>query len=181
MMRSPKTSKTKLRPFLVAASISATAALLLLGNMGLDADTPSTRLAILSGIRYDQADRTVRIVLDLNDHRPFTLGRLNGAAGLYLDIENTRLSSELRAGGPRLPSDSLIQVRARQIRRDTARVVFHVDSIARLQAVQLEEPCRIVVEMDLPSQSTPIADYSALLGFGSVGISIIHSGRPGRH
>jgi hypothetical protein len=125
-------------------------------KLGLDAEPSSARLATLSGISYDQANRSVSIVLHLNDHRPFTLGRLD--SGLYIDIENTRLSTELLANGTKLPSDRPVQVRTQQLRRDTARVIFQFDAIARLQAVQLKDPSRILVEIDLPDPPAETGD-----------------------
>ena len=135
---------------------AAVATLLILLDLRHDADGASARMAILNGIRYNQADRSVSIVLELSEHRPFILGRLD--AGLYVDIENTRLSSALLANGAQLPSNSLIQVKTRQLRADTARIVFHFDALARLQAVPLKNPSRILVEIDLPEQPTSSAD-----------------------
>ena len=128
MTRSARNSKPNLRYSLRAASISAIATVLLFMKMGLDAEPSRVRLAILNGISYDQANRSVSIVLHLNDHRPFTLGRLD--SGLYVDIENTRLSSELLAKGAQLPSDRPVQVKTQQLRKDTARVIFQFDAIA---------------------------------------------------
>jgi hypothetical protein len=139
-----------------AASISAIATLFLFMKMGLDAEPSNARLAILSGISYDQANRSVSIVLHLNDHRPFTLGRLD--SGLYVDIENTRLSTELLANGTQLPSGRPVQVKIQQLRKDTARVIFQFDAIARLQAVQLKNPSRIQVEIGLPDQPAETGD-----------------------
>jgi len=155
-MRSSRKSKPSLGYCLRVASISAIATVLFFMKMGLDAEPSSPRLAILSGISYDQANRSVSIVLHLNDHRPFTLGRLD--SGLYVDIENTRLSTELLANGAQWPVDRPVQVKTRQLRKDTARVVFQFDAIARLQAVQLKDPSRIVVEIDLPDQPTETGD-----------------------
>jgi len=155
-MRSSRTFKPNLGNCLRASSISAVAALLLLVSTGLGADASSARLAILSGISYDEADRSVSIVLHLDDNRPFTLGKLD--SGLYVDIENTRLSPKLLASGTGLPSDSLVQVKTRQIRKDTARVVFHFDALARLQAVPLRDPSRILVEIDLSDPSAESGD-----------------------
>jgi hypothetical protein len=151
-MRSSRDSKPNLRVCSRAASISAIATVLLFMKMGLDAEPSSARLATLSGISYDQANRSVSIVLHLNNHRPFTLGRLD--SGLYVDIENTRLSPELLANGAQLPGDRPVQVKTQQLRKDTARVVFQFEAIARLQAVQLKDPSRILVEIDLPDQPT---------------------------
>ena len=155
-MRSARNSKPNLRYSLRAASISAIATVLLFMKMGLDAEPSRARLATLSGISYDQANRSVSIVLHLDDHRPFTLGRLD--SGLYVDIENTRLSSELLANGAQLPSDRPIQIKTQQLRKDTARVIFQFDTIAKLQAVQLKDPSRILVEIDLPDQPTETGD-----------------------
>jgi hypothetical protein len=155
-MRSFRDSKPSLGYCLRAASISAIATLFLFMKMGLDAEPSNARLAILSGISYDQANRSVSIVLHLNDHRPFTLGRLD--SGLYVDIENTRLSTELLANGTQLPSGRPVQVKIQQLRKDTARVIFQFDAIARLQAVQLKNPSRIQVEIGLPDQPAETGD-----------------------
>jgi hypothetical protein len=155
-MRSSKNSKPNRGYSLRVASVSAIATVLLFMKMGLDAGPANARPAILSGISYNQANRSVSIVLHLNDHRPFTLGRLD--SGLYVDIENTRLSTELLTNGTRFPSDRAVQVKTQQVRKDTARVVFQFDAIARLQAVQLKDPSRILVEIDLPDQPAETGD-----------------------
>ena len=155
-MRSSNNSKPNLRYCLRAASLSAIATVLLFMKLGLDAEPSRARLATLSGISYDQANRSVSIVLHLDDHRPFTLGKLD--SGLYVDIENTRLSPELSAHGAQLPGDRPVQVKTQQLRKDTARVMFQFDAIARLQAVPLKDPSRILVEIDLPDQPTDTGD-----------------------
>jgi hypothetical protein len=141
---------------LKVASIPVVATLLLLMTLGLDA-TPSTpKLAVLGSISYNQVEGSVSIVLHLNDHRPFTIGNLD--SGLYVDIENTQLSPELLASGTQVPSDSAIQLKAWQLRQDTARVSFHFEAIARVQAIPLKDPSRILVEIDLPETSTEVGD-----------------------
>ena len=155
-MQSSRNSKPNLRVRLRAASISAIATVLLCMKMGLDAEPSSARLATLSGISYDQANRSISIILHLNDPRPFTLGRLD--AGLYVDIEKTRLSPEMLANGAQLPGDRAVQVKTQQLRKDTARVIFQFDAITRIQAAQLKDPARILVEIDLPDQPNETGD-----------------------
>ena len=123
-------------------------------DRALVAEPSTTRPAVLSGISFDHANHTVSIVLHLNDHRPFTLGRVD--SGLYVDIENARLSPELLSSSKKLSAHSLIQVSARQLRKDTARVILHFDTIARLQAAPLKNPSRICLRsICLNSQPTP--------------------------
>src|SRR5262245_58266807 len=148
-MRNTATVTSSFRTSRASYGVSAVVAtLLLLLDLRHDADASNARMAILNGIRYNQADRSVSVVLELSEHRPFILGRLD--EGFYVDIENTRLSAALLASGAQLPSNSLIQVKTRQLRTDTARIVFHFDALARLQAVPLKNPSRILVEIDLP-------------------------------
>ena len=153
--RSSEASKPNRGYFLKAISIVALATLLFV-HKGFVAEPTSARPAVLSGISYDHANRTVSIVLHLNDHRPFTLGRVD--SGLYVDIENARLSPELLSSGKKLSAHSLIQVSARQLRKDTARVILHFDTITRLQAAPLKNPSRIVLEIDLPEEPTNTKD-----------------------
>ena len=155
-MRSRRSSKPNLGYCVRVASISAVATAILFMKLGLDAEPSNPRFAILSEISYDQANRSVSIALHLNAHRPFTLGRLE--SGLYVDIEDTRLSTELLAKGTQLPSDRLVQIKTQQLRKDTARVIFQFDAIARLQAVQLKDPSRILVEIDLPDDPADTGD-----------------------
>ena len=150
-MRLSETSRPPLFYCLRAASIVALATLLLVGKETF-AEPSSTRPAVLSGISSDHSNRTISIVLHLNDHRPFTLGRVD--SGLYVDIENARLSPELLSSGGKLSAHSLIQISARQVRKDTARVILHFDTITRLQAAPLKNPSRILVEIDLPEEPT---------------------------
>jgi hypothetical protein len=49
-------------------------------------------------------------------------------------------------------------VKIQQLRKDTARVIFQFDAIARLQAVQLKNPSRIQVEIGLPDQPAETGD-----------------------
>ena len=155
-IRSSRNSKPNLGSCLRIAGISAVGTVLLFMKIGLDAKPSSARLAILSEISYEQANHSVSIALHLNDNRPFTLGRLD--SGLYVDIENTRLSTELLANGTQLAGDRSVRVKTQQQRKDTARVIFQFDAIARLQAVQLKDPSRILVEIDLPDQPTEVGD-----------------------
>jgi hypothetical protein len=151
-MRLSKASERKLLYCLITAGILAIATRLLPASVGLCAEPANARLAILDSIGYDQANRSVSIVLRLSDQRPFRLGRLD--AGLYIDIANARLSPQLQTNGTQLPSNSLVQVETQQLRKDTARVAIIFDSIARLQAVQLKDPSRILVEIELPDSPT---------------------------
>jgi hypothetical protein len=160
--RASNSSTRKLACCLAVATIPAMATILSFPNSRAHSDASNARMAILNGIRYNQADRSVSIVLELSEHRPFILGRLD--AGLYVDIENTRLSPALLASGAQLPSNSLIQVKTRQLRTDTARIVFQFDALARLQAVPLKNPSRILVEIDLPEQRTCGAESQPALG-----------------
>ena len=155
-MRSCRNSKPNLRVYLRAVTIAAILTVLLFTKMGLDAEPSSPRLATVSGISYDQANRSISIILHLNDHRPFTLGRLD--SGLYIDIENARLSPELLANGAQLPGDRPVQVKTQQLRKDRARVIFQFDAITRIQAAQLKDPSRILVEIDLPDQPSETED-----------------------
>lgn len=154
-MRSSETSRPSLGFCLRAAGLIALATLLFV-DRGLVGEPSTARPAVLSGISFDHANNTVSIVLHLNDHRPFTLGRVD--SGLYVDIENARLSPELLSSSKKLSAHSLIQVSARQLRKDTARVILHFDTIARLQAAPLKNPSRIVLEIDLPEQPTNTKD-----------------------
>jgi hypothetical protein len=163
-MRSSETFKPTLSYCLRAAGIVALAMLLLV-DKGSFAEPSSAKPAVLSGISYDHCDRTVSIVLHLNDQRPFTLGRAD--SGLYVDIENARLSPQLQYSRKKLPAHSLIQVSVQQLRKDTARVILHFDAIARLQAAPLKNPSRILVEIDLPEE--PTSDPQASASFLSQG------------
>ena len=156
MMRLFRTSSRNLRGSVRAAILVVVAALLLFVKLDFDAESSDARPAILSGVAYDRANRSVSIVLHLNDHRPFTLGSLD--SGLYVDIENTRLSPELRKRGAQMSGDGLVQVKTQQLDRDTTRVILHLEAIAYLQAVPLKHPSRILVEMTLPDQPLETGD-----------------------
>ena len=156
-MQLTKASKARVQFCLLTTSISCCATFLLLREVSVSADAPTTRVAILSGIQYAQADRHFRMVLDLSEARPFTLGKLD-SPGFYLEIHNTRLSTDFHANSPQLPSNSLIQVKAHQLGKDKTRVVFQVDSVANLRVFPLKKPSRIVIQIDLPSVSTPVGE-----------------------
>ncbi|GBC84902.1 N-acetylmuramoyl-L-alanine amidase AmiC [bacterium HR11] len=105
-------------------------------------------LSVLQGIRYWTSPQYTRIVLDLSDAVSYRTGVLRDPDRLYIDLDQTVLSRQIRGQGWELPTHAhLRQVRVGQYLPDTARVVLDFDRIKQHRIFILESPYRIVIDI----------------------------------
>ncbi|MCS7312107.1 MAG: N-acetylmuramoyl-L-alanine amidase [Acidobacteria bacterium] len=104
--------------------------------------------SVLQGVRYWTSPQYTRIVLELSDAVSYRTGVLRDPDRLYIDLDQTVLSRQIRGQGWELPTHAhLRQVRVGQYLPDTARVVLDFDRIKQHRIFILESPYRIVVDI----------------------------------
>jgi len=105
------------------------------------------RLAEVKGIRYWSNPDYTRIVIDMGDKADYKEQRLSDPDRIFIDIYNSKLSSA--AGAPIFINNGLLKdVRAGQNQKDVVRVVLDLDSIGSYSIIHLQNPFRIVVDVD---------------------------------
>jgi N-acetylmuramoyl-L-alanine amidase len=105
------------------------------------------KTSVVSGIRYWSSTEYTRIVIDVENVVIYKQERLKNPDRLFIDIHNSRLSSEIKE--PLSINDGLLKsVRAGQNQKDVVRVVLELDSISSYSIINLNNPFRIVIDVD---------------------------------
>ncbi len=113
--------------------------------------SPSTeqgdRLITVNGIRSWSSHEYTRIVIDVDGTVMYKQERLKNPDRLFIDIHNSKISSEIKE--PISINDGLLKsVRAGQNQKDVVRVVLELDSISSYSIINLNNPFRIVIDVD---------------------------------
>jgi N-acetylmuramoyl-L-alanine amidase len=114
-------------------------------------DAPK-RDAVLQNIRHWHNPEYSRVAVDLtrptvfHDHILRQDPSLNKPIRLYIDLENTRVSPNIRPEHP-IADGLLKRARVAQYDQDTVRVVLDIESIDSYRIFSLEDPFRIVVDV----------------------------------
>ena len=104
-------------------------------------------LPVVSGIRYWSSPEYTRIVIDVDSTVIYKQENLKNPDRLFIDIHNSKLSSEIKE--PISINDGLLKnVRAGQNQKDLVRVVLELDSISSYSIINLNNPFRIVIDVD---------------------------------
>ena len=117
------------------------------------AKAPSSKgLTLVQDIRHWSTPNYTRVVIDLDQPVAYSAHllkkdrKLKKPRRLYLDLEGTRVSSEIDSSIP--IKDGLLQrARAGQYTNDKVRVVLDIESISRHKIFPLYDPFRIVVDV----------------------------------
>lgn len=105
------------------------------------------RLSTVNGIRYWSSHEYTRIVIDADGSVSYKQERLKNPDRLFIDIHNSKLSPEVKE--PIFINDGLLKsVRAGQNQKDVVRVVLELDSISSYSIINLNNPFRIVIDVD---------------------------------
>jgi N-acetylmuramoyl-L-alanine amidase len=109
-------------------------------------------LTLVQDIRHWSTPNYTRVVIDLDQPVEYTSHllkkdtKLKKPRRLYLDLEGTRVGSEIESSIP--IKDGLLQrARAGQYASDKVRVVLDIESISRHKIFPLYDPFRIVVDV----------------------------------
>ncbi len=105
------------------------------------------RLSTVNGIRSWSSHEYTRIVIDVDGSVMYKQERLKNPDRLFIDIHNSKISSEIKE--PISINDGLLKsVRAGQNQKDVVRVVLELDSISSYSIINLNNPFRIVIDVD---------------------------------
>ena len=126
----------------------------------------SAEPVILSDIHYSQESDYTRIIIDLNNPSAYNEKHLSNPERIYLDINNTSLSGNIRP--LQVDNSVLKQVRAAQHDNDTVRVVLELSHSADYKVYTLKSPDRLIVDIysEKPvkesnvKETPPINNYS---------------------
>ena len=104
-------------------------------------------LSTVNGIRSWSSPEYTRIVIDVDGGVVYKQERLKNPDRLFIDIHNSKISSEIKE--PISINDGLLKsVRAGQNQKDVVRVVLELDSISSYSIINLNNPFRIVIDVD---------------------------------
>ena len=104
-------------------------------------------LSTVNGIRSWSSHEYTRIVIDVDGTVMYKQERLKNPDRLFIDIHNSKISSEIKE--PISINDGLLKsVRAGQNQKDVVRVVLELDSISSYSIINLNNPFRIVIDVD---------------------------------
>lgn len=107
-----------------------------------------SNLKSLEEIRVFPSMSYTRVVFYLTDAVSYRPGVLRNPDRLYFDLDNTRLSEQIKQQTWQFAStNSIKNVRVGQFLPDTARVVLDFDRIKRHRMFTLENPFRIVIDV----------------------------------
>ncbi len=107
-----------------------------------------SRYAVLDQIRYWTSTTYTRIVLNVTRPVRYRTGILHHPDRLYIDLDHTVLSREVRNRVWEMDASAHLQkIRVGQFLPDVARVVFDFDRIKDHRIFVLESPFRIVIDI----------------------------------
>jgi N-acetylmuramoyl-L-alanine amidase len=110
-------------------------------------DRQSDGLVEVKGIRYWSNPDYTRIVIDMGDKADYKEQRLSNPDRLFIDIQNSKSSHV--AEEPIFINNGLLKdVRVGQNQKDVVRVVLDLDSIGSYSIIHLQNPFRIVIDID---------------------------------
>ena len=117
------------------------------GVIPLSDNSQVDSLLTVHGIRYWSSNEYTRIVIDVDGSTVYKQEILKNPDRLSIDIHNSKLSPEIKE--PISINDGLLkQVRAGQNQKDVVRIVLELDSINSYSIINLNNPFRIVIDVD---------------------------------
>ncbi|NWF52565.1 MAG: N-acetylmuramoyl-L-alanine amidase [Nitrospirae bacterium] len=103
----------------------------------------------VKGIRYWSSTDYTRVVIDLSGHVDFTNNCLSNPDRIYFDLKNASLSKHIKNIFP-IENGILKAVRVGQFDSNTVRIVLDLDVIKNLSTFFLENPARLVIDIQGP-------------------------------
>jgi len=120
----------------------------------------------VTDISYWSYPDYTRVVITLSDKADFIKNRLSNPDRLYFDIKNSIIKKEVQKNTS-ISNGMLKTVRAGQFNESTVRVVLDLEKINDYKILFLEEPVRIVI--DINGQSKPSSKKRIVLDPGHGG------------
>jgi N-acetylmuramoyl-L-alanine amidase len=107
----------------------------------------------IRNIRFWETEQSTRFVIDTDGEAQTADGTLDHPARIFLDIQNAQLSPELTGKTFPLESGPLRQLRCGQAKGKVARIVLDLTDVRRYRLFNLQDPPRIVLDVESPSET----------------------------
>ncbi len=101
----------------------------------------------IENIKYWEADKSVRVVVDLGGEISFKQGEAKSPDRVFIDIAHARLAPSLVNKVLTVNSGLLQKIRIGQNEAGTVRIVLDVNSILRATSFTLRDPNRLVIDV----------------------------------
>jgi hypothetical protein len=111
--------------------------------------TDAAMVQVLGVRSSSQADRS-RVVIDLSANVQYKVGRLSNPERLYLNLSQTRISSQLTSRRITLKDDLVDRIRIGTDQSSVTRIVLDLHTAVRSRVSQLGSPARLLVELRPP-------------------------------
>lgn len=114
------------------------------------APTPSAEAAPaqLQGVRFSSESSRTRVVIDLSADVRYKVGHLSNPERLYFDLQQTQVSPRMTSRQITLQDEVVDQIRIGVAPGPVTRVVFDLHSAVRYRISALNDPARMLVELD---------------------------------
>src|SRR5687767_2502565 len=110
----------------------------------------------LTSIRHETLADSQRVILELEGEVAFHDERLEKPARVFIDLKNTRVSSDLKDTTHRFPDGWVRQIRIGYPQTRTTRVVLDLRGAPKYSVYNLNDPYRIVVDVEAPVSAAPV-------------------------
>ena len=111
----------------------------------------------LKAIRREALPDVLRVTLELDREVAFREERLDGPPRVFVDLQKTAATVDLRDATLGFPDDVVKQIRIGR-QPDATRVVFDLEGVDRHSVYSLYNPYRVVVDFERAAPATPAQD-----------------------
>lgn len=128
----------------------------------------SSEKSIINDIRYWSASGHTRVVVYLSQPVEYTATRISNPDRVYFDLKNSKIIKEIKSNLP--VGDGILKaVRAGQYDAETVRVVLDLDKMEDFNTFVLEDPIRLVIDVNSKKQVKVVAKRVVVLDPGHGG------------
>jgi len=111
------------------------------------ADAKSGAVATIDNVRYWEADKSLRVVVDVSGEITYKQGEARSPDRVFIDISPARLNTSLVEKAWPVKSGLLQKIRVGQNDATTVRVVLDVGAMLRATSFTLRDPSRLVIDV----------------------------------
>lgn len=140
----------------------------ILSLSALNAFADPSEKSVINDIRYWSASGHTRVVVYLSQPVEYSANRISNPERVYFDLKNSRIIKEIKSSLP--VGDGILKaVRAGQYDADTVRVVLDLDKMEDFNTFVLEDPTRLVIDVNSKKQVKVVAKRVVVLDPGHGG------------
>src|SRR5260370_30941958 len=135
---------------------------------GESSETPTGRLARVTGIRHWSTPDYTRVAIDLESDVKFASQRIAHLDRIFFDLRGTKLASTLVGKSFDVDDGFLKKIRVAQFQPGRTRVVLEVDDLSDYEAFLIPNPYRLIIDIHgknargklpkAPAKATPDPD-----------------------